>query len=116
MSFLIALAARIGISDRFQKMAAWALAALGIIILVIGIIAAWHAVVKHHDNTIITTHDTAINAAASEAQAKADRVAGGNQMVRDMNSAAEAAALQEARNEAMRSGSNPWDAVADRVR
>jgi len=117
---LVGLAAQLGVPEPLRKLAAWIAmvvgGALAAVALFFAARAGWRAIVKHHDNTIITTHDAAINAAASVAQAKADRAAGGNDAARMANLAAEQQSLKDARDEATRHDSNPWDAIDNRLR
>lgn len=54
MTFLIPLLLRVGIPSRFGKVAAWAVTALGAVLLLTGCVLALQWVIRSHDDAVAT--------------------------------------------------------------
>jgi hypothetical protein len=100
MSWLLSLAAGIGIPEPFRKAA---VIGTGVLLLLLAVFAA----VKIHDSRVISAHD----AKQGEANAKADRAADSNAADSRVTDAArqkdESTQAQEAIDEARRNGTDP---------
>ena len=114
--FLTELAARLGVAQRFQKLAAWGMVVAAAIALWFAGKAAWRAFWHHHDTQVVTNHDATARADALNATVAADRSAGENQQVRDDANSNEQQALETDREKAISSGSDPWDAISNQLR
>ena len=114
-AFLIALAARLGVAQRFQKLAAWVMVLVAAAALLWGARALWRAFWAHHDAQVVTSHDAATTIDALNATVAADRGAGANQQARDVANGNEQQRLRQAHDQAVSNGDDAWDAISNQL-
>jgi uncharacterized protein HemX len=109
MGFLIGLALKIGIPQRFAKAAV-------IAAMVIALIAALGIGKCAYDKRVIANHEAKQEAATAKADRKADAKAAEQRRTDDSRSTAEATEIKETIDEAKRTGANPRAAYYECVR
>lgn len=116
MPLLVALAARLGISARFQRLAAWAFLILAAVALLFAARAAVRAWFADRDAEVIENHDKDLTIEAAARVTAADRAADAAQRSRDDTFANSQADLKDKADEAARTRRSPLDAVFDGMR
>ena len=111
MSFLIALVARAGIPERFQKVAAWIAAILAAIALLGALYGGWRLWLGHHVKQAIDAHDAASDAAIANQTLGADRAAAANMQARDDDFDNSQAQLKETTDAAAGNDGDALDAL-----
>jgi high-affinity Fe2+/Pb2+ permease len=111
MTFLLALAVRWGVPERFQRLAAWVMGVVAVIALLGLLWGGWHLWLARHDRAIVRDDRAAANAAVSNKAAAADNVAASAQAARDADFANDQAALKEKSDEAAANRASPLDVL-----
>lgn len=109
MTWLLSLAAGIGIPEQFRK-------AFVIGTAVVLLLLAMFAAVKIHDHRVIAEHQAQQDAANAKADRAADAKAAEQRRTDDARSTQEATQIKEAVNEARRNGTDPRHAYYECVR
>lgn len=116
MTLLLALVARWGVPERFQRLAAGFAGVVAALLLLGALYGGWRLWLHRHDSAIVAANRKAANDQVANMVNAADGVAGNAQAKRDADFANSQTELKEKADAAADNGASPLDAVFDRLR